>query len=70
MGDAEIFGGGVFITVWLVLFFGYSAFQLRRSYPPIAHALLVERDGAVLSSTERSARLGASSRHHDSLSMH
>lgn len=32
MGDAQIFAGGVFVTLWLVSFFGYSAFQLRRGY--------------------------------------
>jgi hypothetical protein len=32
MGDAEIFGAGVFISLWLVSFFGYSALQLRKGY--------------------------------------
>jgi len=31
MGDVHIFSGGVFVTLWLVSFFGYSAFQLRRT---------------------------------------
>lgn len=36
MGDLQIFGGGVFITLWLVLFFGYSAYALRKGYQPKA----------------------------------
>ncbi len=32
MGDREIFGGGVFVSLWLVLFFVYSAYQLRKTY--------------------------------------
>ncbi len=34
MGDVHIFSGGVFVTLWLVSFFAYSAFQLRRTVAP------------------------------------
>lgn len=32
MGDSEILAVGVFISLWLVAFFGYSAYELRRGY--------------------------------------
>lgn len=32
MGDAEIFGAGIFISFWVVSFFGFSAYQLRKTY--------------------------------------
>jgi hypothetical protein len=36
MGDSNIFSGGLFMTLWLVAFFGYSFYELRRGYPELA----------------------------------
>ena len=32
MTDAIIFWVGVFTTLWVVMFFGFSAYELRKTY--------------------------------------
>ncbi|MDP9149401.1 MAG: hypothetical protein M3O36_05610 [Myxococcota bacterium] len=50
MSDAYTFWVGVFTTLWVVLFFGFSARQLRKTYEHPApgmekHATKVRRAG-------------------------
>ena len=32
MGDTTIFGAGVFASLWVIGFFGFSAYELRKGY--------------------------------------
>lgn len=34
-GDAGIFGAGVFVSLWVVLFFGFSAYEMRKGFQTV-----------------------------------
>ena len=35
MADAQVFWVGMFATLWVALFFGFSAYQIRKTYSPV-----------------------------------